>query len=549
VSGVRRLGAALIEAVEGLSPLEAARTVARPEAATMPVVPSDAAARARLVIDLYEWKRAQRTGRKASGLFYTPRPVIDAVLDRADLRGTILDPAAGAGAFLLALCERAGAKAGKKVLPRLHACDVDGEALEACALAFEVLLGERHLGAIEAWQRSNTHVGDALRDALPFGAMSLVVGNPPYGISTAPDLTTRFPELQGERDLFACFLLRARSWLAPGGTAALLIPDTWLTNRHAAGLRQTLARGASPRLVIDFGKPFPTARDMRVHAVFVGPEPRARCEVLSERDGLLLPMATVSRAALTRTAERGWHLYRTEAEARAMSRLEAGSEPLSRRFDVLYGLRTGDNGRHLRTGAGEVPVVGGGDLEPFDRRPSRRHLIVTERFSRAVARQLGRPKIALQRIRSNAKASWRRWLEAALCARDEVGLDSLTLVAACEATEDELLGLLGVLNSSLLNRWYKLTYTDVNVKPAYVTDLPVPKRFPSELVACVRERLRVGPDAALERAVDRLVADAYGLDGSTLAVLEEGFWGDELSRRPMPSLVEARAGRAIAAAS
>lgn len=517
-----------------LSPIDAARAVARPDRELEALLPSEPFLRARSVVDAFEQRAAARADRKQRGVFYTPAKVVGQLLERVPLRGRILDPACGAGAFVLALAQRVGLEG----LDRIHAADVDPEALEACALALGSLFGAAESARIEAWRRSNTHRRDFLREPAPGAAPDLVIGNPPYGLSDDDDLRGLFPALRGEIDLFACFLLRAIDVVSPHGTSALVVPDTWLTNEGARFMREQLLERTGVARIVDFGKPFRSARDTRVHAVVLrrGAE---GATIESDRDGVLVPMAARARGSLEADARRGWFLYRTDEEVRAIERLESRSVRLKDCFDVVYGLRTGRNAAHLAPGPGDVPIVGGVDLGAFDRHPRGVHLIDPSAFPFAMQRQRERWKIGIQRIRTNSRVPWRRWLEAALVRPDELGLDSLTLAADRSRTDapgEALLALLGVLNSAVLNRWYKLTYTDVNVKPMYVGELPVPPPS-APLARLVRQRLdRPGEALALERAIDRLVASAYGLDERALDVLEQGYWGDERAKRPLPSL-------------
>jgi hypothetical protein len=130
-------------------------------------------------------------------------------------------------------------------------------------------------------------------------------------------------------------------------------------------------------------------------------------------------------------------------------------------------------------------------------------------------------------------------VEAALVGPDEVGLDSMTVLVPLQpgaVCGDALYALMGVLNSSLLNRFYKLAYTDVNVKPAYLRTLPVPRLSPG-LASAVRRRLERPGDFHLERAIDRFVADAYALSETEIDVLERGYWGDR--EEPLPTRAEA----------
>lgn len=517
--------------LEGASPLEAARRIAHPPPDLARELERLQVDRARLVVDAFE-APLQAGVRKDRGVFYTPPAIIDAMLDRVPLEGELLDPAAGAGAFLLALVRRLGAS----VLDRLQACDLDPQALEAAALALTVELGPDESERIDRWRRTRTFALDFLRGPWPGIPPRLIVGNPPYG-----RVAGELPESQrGERDVYAAFVRRSLEVVAPGGTVALLVPDTWLTNRDAEGFRHHLVDASGVERVVDFGKPFASARDTRVHALVLRRDAN-ECLVESERDDRLEPMAPVSRDTLRESAGRGWFLYRTSAEARVCAAMERRSEPLSARFEVIYGLRTGDNARWLSDTHGPVAAVGGLNIEAYDRRGTPRRLVDPAAFAGSLTRQQGRWKVGIQRIRTNSRTSWRRWVEAAPLTPDEIGLDSLTLLAERDASgelSDAVCGLLGVLNSSVLNRWYRLHFTDVNVKPVYLTELPIPP-LTSEFASLVRRRLASPGDVRLERGIDRLVADAYGLDDAALAVLEEAFWQSELALRPMPSLDEA----------
>src|SRR5207245_1581246 len=94
---------------------------------------------------------------------------------------------------------------------------------------------------------------------------------PPYGHAAAGErarLLELFPALRGgEIDRYAAFLLKALQLLKPGGTAALLIPDTWMFLSRAGRLREEVLQQASLTAVVDLGKPFSAAKDTRVQAI------------------------------------------------------------------------------------------------------------------------------------------------------------------------------------------------------------------------------------------------------------------------------------------
>jgi methylase of polypeptide subunit release factors len=518
-----------------LPPLVAAERVARPDSVLARRIDEARIDRARLIVDLYE-ERGSTADRKSGGVFYTPPSIIEAMLDRLPATGEWLDPAAGAGAFLIALARRFG----NTILRRLRAYDIDSGALDVAALALEAALGKEARAGIALWRRTRAHTIDFLRTPHPSDRPDVIIGNPPYGLGGGEDLASLFSALGGEIDLYACFLARSLQAVRPGGTVALLVPDTWLTNTRSIGLRSLLSEHGLCRIV-DFGKPFADAKDTRVHAVFASAG-SAKCEVEATRQDRIVPMSSVSRRGLSESTSRGWFLYRTTGERKACRVIESAPR-LGASYDVIYGLRTGDNARHVMSGDGTPRLVAGRDLEAYDRRVAPRYLRDPGSFSTNLARQSGRWKLGVQRIRTNSTTSWRRWVEAAPVRPEEIGLDSLTLIADRTTGEkgepsNALLHLLGVLNSSFLNRWYRLTFTDVNVKPVYLAGIPVPP-VDSHIAELVRRRLQRPGDGELERSIDRLVAHAYGLSESEIACLEEEFWGGD--GPALPSIEDARA--------
>ena len=215
-----------------------------------------------------------------------------------------------------------------------------------------------------------------------------------------------------------------------------------------------------------------------------------------------------------------------------------------------YGLRTGDNARYVTRhppGEGEIGLVGGEDVVPFALRPRPKALRApTGQLWAVAARQLGHPRVCIQRIRTNSRVPYARWLEAAPVGPDLVCLDSLSTVAC--ADEGLLWALLALLNSVALQRYHRLRTTDVNVKPALLRELPVPRALlhpggEANLAALARARAAearaaspsgparprsasaADPSPALERAIDAAVYDAFRLPEPSRIESERGFWG------------------------
>jgi hypothetical protein len=367
-------------------------------------------------------------------------------------------------------------------------------------------------------------------------------------------LLRRLPALRGgEIDRYAAFLLRSLELVHPGGTAALLVPDTWMTNSRSGPLRNALLDVAEIAAVCDLGKPFVAAKDTRVQAVVlvrrVSERPRARpTRVLRGRERL----ADAPESELRAAAARGWQIYRSDGERRLCAAMEAEAVPLSEVATVGYGLRTGDNGRFVARRTPAVGEIALEDVVPFALRLCAKTLRAPTGQLRSLAdRQLGRPRICIQRIRTNSRVPYARWLEAAPVGPGLVCLDSLSTVAC--ADESLLWALLALLNCVALQRYHRLRTTDVNVKPALLRELPVPRSLirpggAASLAALARARAaeasasaaagpsrgsRAGgadPSPALERAIDAEVYALFGLSDACRNVAERGFWGSRFAQ-------------------
>jgi hypothetical protein len=520
-----------------------------------------------------------RAGRRAAGLYYTPPGLADHVVALSLAHGavgsgalpSVLDPCAGAGAFLAAAARalaargapgRGGALAGAARREAALACsgaDLDPFALRvacaALALCAGPLASARELSALRLARL------DSLRRA-PGPEVDLLVSNPPYGhLADAAErafLSRTLPALRGgEIDRYAAFLLRSLQLVREGGTVGLLIPDTWMTNARAGALRAAVLAGAEIAAVVDLGKPFAAAKDTRVQALVLvrrsAGRRRATFAARLQQDGLVA-LAKVPRAELHASAKAGWQPYRSRGERALCAAMDEASIPLGQVCQVGYGLRTGDNARHVerraRAGrsASAVALCGGEDIVPFALRLIPKRLVGADGSLRALAgRQLGRPRVAVQRIRTNSTAPWARWLEAAPIPEALVCLDSLSTLACDDG--DRLWALLALVHSVALNRYHRLRTTDVNVKPSLLRDLPVPRALLEPAAALtladlarrrsaqaaaepsLRRNAR-GPQAlapVLERCIDREVYALYALDEERVLEAERGFWGNRFS--------------------
>jgi len=238
------------------------------------------------------------TRRKRMGIHHTPPSVVSDILDLAEtavrpLAGvaSVLDPAVGGGAFLLAAVERmAGAPAD--VVARLWAVDVDPLALATCRASLALWAGVAP--PIEQFI-----VGDFLAAEVQMSLppmVDAVVGNPPFlsqlrdrtvrSDSAREHLRARWPDVGRYVDDAAAFLLAGGELLNDGGVMALVQPTSLLGAADAEPVRHRLAVTAPPRAVwVDGHRSFAAGVD----TVAVVAAPGAPSDVLVGSDRHPLP--------------------------------------------------------------------------------------------------------------------------------------------------------------------------------------------------------------------------------------------------------------------
>lgn len=319
-------------------------------------------------------------GRRRQGAYYTPLPlaraVVRAALALCDFEAgnplDVLDPAAGAGEFLLAA--RTELDAGRRD-HRLVGVDIDAGAL--------AIAGAR-LPSAELLDQ------DALDPAHLRGRrFDLVIGNPPYGLKCEDATSWGLP---GRRiDSYAAFLAMGLTRLAPGGVLAMVVADTWLTLRSHEALRRLILDRLHAILRLPQGA-FPAAVST---AIVLARAPRpdrpgdrpgpVRVADLTAQPVAKLPEAVAAAASGGQEPSIGrYDVDRSRFEAIAGTRLFVGSPsladlvaeaPSDRRVRrgqplrlarlgevaaVRHGLSTGANARYVRMrpgASGRYPTV------------------------------------------------------------------------------------------------------------------------------------------------------------------------------------------------
>lgn len=220
---------------------------------------------------LYEAKiKNMGNAGRNGGEYYTPRPLIRAMVDvlQPKIGETIYDGAAGSAGFL---CEafdylRQGGRVGlegrmegkSEGKKQLSTSDLETlqtktfYAKEKKSLAYVIAIMNMILHGIEAPNVEHTNtLSENLMDIQPSSQHDIILANPPFGGKERKEVQENFPIQTGETAFL--FLQHFIKMLKPGGRAAIVIKNTFLSNTDNAAikLRKELLENCNLHTILD----------------------------------------------------------------------------------------------------------------------------------------------------------------------------------------------------------------------------------------------------------------------------------------------------------
>jgi type I restriction enzyme M protein len=189
-------------------------------------------------------EKAASAGKKGAGQYFTPRPLVDAIVRCLKPKPTgldfrLTDPACGTGGFLVAAYEWFSASRARgtgEALRRMQHSTYYGQ--EIVARPRRLALMNLYLRGIDA----RISLGDAIYGPPPHERFDIVLTNPPFGskgvgsVPSRADFTVRTSSKQLN------FLQHVRTILKPTGRAAVVLPDSALfTSAGIVVLRELFA--------------------------------------------------------------------------------------------------------------------------------------------------------------------------------------------------------------------------------------------------------------------------------------------------------------------
>lgn len=514
-------------------------------------------------------------GRKAAGAYYTPEPIVDYVVahtlgpllagmqpcDVGRLR--ILDPACGAGAFLLgayrflcswydAACARASGSqdveyAGEGfrrhiVRRNLFGVDLDPTAIQLTRSLLIGAAGETDLDLSSTIRQGNALVGPDCPDRLAavvdwqqdFPAaqdgFDAVLSNPPWGQKAihVSDilkryLCERFPSCAGIFDLFRPFVELGVRLTKPHGRFGMVLPDIVLLKDYPQTRLHLLDQLTLER--IDWwGKAFAGA-EIDVATIIGGKAPAPACQQVTAtvHDRAATLAHTLPQADFRNNPRYTFNLHLTTDRRRILHGL-ADCPRLGEHFEIHEGVHSGNIRAELFVRENKDttcrPLFFGRDeMAAYRLRWGGWHICLGALPQRKTPRRyanLGRPA-----WHERAKLLVRRTGDRVQAAVDAAGYyasNNFFLVFPRQAGPLDLHGLCALLNSPFMTWYFRAieprrgrAFAELKIK--HLRDFPLPRRL-LEVHACGALNdfgARRGNDPDLDAQIDAEVCRLLGV--------------------------------------
>lgn len=207
-------------------------------------------------------KIQDKTVRKKFGQFFTPIELTNFILDNIPVtkNSKILDPACGAGTFLVSALERNGGNT-----QNIYGFDIDDLALNLCRLNLK-----RHT-KIENFNLVKINTLNDFSQDLFFpeinlqGGFDIIIGNPPFkvlkkGIDYKSDNDLYNQVLDGNVNSATLFVIKSYLLLKEDGYLGFVLPKTMLRVKSFAKLRQFLLTNTRLLMIYDLDHYFKDVR-------------------------------------------------------------------------------------------------------------------------------------------------------------------------------------------------------------------------------------------------------------------------------------------------
>lgn len=440
----------------------------------------------------------------------------------------------------------------KRLLPDLSKNIVCGNSLIGRDINGNLFEEERKLNPMD--------FEDAFPEVMKRGGFDAIVGNPPYvrPHNLTPQmkqlLWARYKTFVAKSDLYSCFMERGLSLTREGGLFSFIVPQTWTSLESFTAIRELLVQEACVRKLVQLPKRVFAEATVET-CIFVVQPGSSRAATSTNTvaveslgpDGVTRPVRRFPQRSIEQAYLDNFQLHGTDDGRSLLRKVEVRGTPLGGLVRFLYGFKTADDRRFIHGGRKHKeskPFVRSGAIRRYYHDdPSEYVWYVPDRMRQNAS--TARPGEAA-RFESE-KLIVSRMGKSLVATYDKGGLyvkDAMLLLP--QDSRRSVKYLLALINSRLLNFHYRELFVTIDVLKNALLNLPIRdidlsdaadrarhdeivRRVDAMLEAKKRlAKAKTDKDrtyyenkcAALDRQIDRLVYELYGLTEKEIALVE-----------------------------
>jgi len=432
-------------------------------------------------LEIPDLESRNREEKRGSGQYFTPEFLVEILYSKTKIVAAgkrILDPACGDGAFLVPAARMLVESKISTPLEFIWGYDLDPQALLICLGRLLQCAPQKGLPNLECRN---------FLTSLPVGEFEIVVGNPPYKVNLPLDfrelLAKKFKTAEGEKDLYTFFLEGGITSLNQGGNLLFLISHTFLVNHQCRKIRFHLFSENSVKNLFllwpGFFRRAPGVLPVIIHVEKKRPSRSSRFFLFDgfEKDiGWAIRKSADPSNFLEPTGLKT--TLRNPKLTKLFDEMKEKSVPLGEIAKIGVGIQESKNrdGKISRfvfdapEGEHFVKVLRGKEISPFRINWEGKYLKYGDHLLYAGNPEVFKqPKILYQNIRNE---SLPRRLVAALDRDGFFPKNSLSYITEPKPPFT-LEFLVGILNSSLINTWFREHFFSFHITVSQVKQIPV----------------------------------------------------------------------------
>jgi type I restriction-modification system DNA methylase subunit len=444
-----------------------------------------------------------------------------------------------------------------------HIFDVGGSALREVATPLEFNLpGVPLHGSYSRKKKKGARIAQPTVME-PAGGFDAIVGNPPYvrphnlGTETKKYLWKHYQTFTHKSDLYCCFVENATRLLKAGGLFSYIVSHGWLRLNSFQNLRRFILENYRIRQLVEL--PYYVFADAQVlTGIFV-----LEKSASGQRNKLQVIRATpvaggASFATIRRIPQSAFHeTFQNVFDTSISPETETIKDKMRQgirigsNFEICFGLKTGDDEKFVHDTNGlhreDKPLLRGDDVKRYETNYKGKYVWYVPRRMRGhrktarpgEPRRFEQPKVLVKDTSSDFACTYE--------ADGFYAKDVLIVIPKEGITPNyDLQFVAAVINSKALRFYYRTTFQTIHVQNEELASLPLPRiQFTDKtniaqherVVSLVGQMLAAkkqlsgaqsdkGKDfyentcAALDRQIDALVYQLYGLTSGEIKIVE-----------------------------